>query len=187
MAYSILSDETKYCLEQARSRLMTDRAAIEALAIEAFDQTLQDLNALIGTDTTIEPKPAKRGANIDQTTEQAKGHKATKSEPPAPARSQSKPPRQQSQPFDPKQLQGDFKGMTTSAAITQIMQQDMTQTYAATDLIETLYGKLGASERLSATKSVSAVLMQGARSSKFEKVENNPSRYNLRQSTAVSA
>jgi hypothetical protein len=213
MSHVILSQETKQQLEQERSRLLSDRQTITALVTAEVDQAIEFLTALIGnkpapatTTATAKaskphstPSPPAVQAEAELTPKRRSETKATPrpSEPQivesdadlTQAKKQSQPrgKLRQSPLFDATQLKRQFKGMSASHAIAQILREDSAQVYGIDDLIAALYEEFDQAEIPRARKSVAMVLMHGVRSGKFEKVQDAPAQYRLGEAAAVSA
>ena len=211
MSHVILSQETKQHLEQERSRLLNDLQTITALVTAEVDQAISYLDALLSNkpiaNTTANAAASKPHSAPSPPAVQVKAELTPKRRPetkaaPKPAepqivesnadltqekkRSQPRGKLRQVPPFDPAQLKRQFKGMSASAAIAQILREDSAQSYGIDDLIAALYGEFDQAEIPRARKSVAMVLMHGARVGKFEKVQDTPSRYRLGE-VAVSA
>lgn len=187
MSYSILSGEARQNLEQERARLVKERETIVASVTAELDRLIHQLDILLGQESVevASPKSSTRKAS---STTKAEALAIAEEEAPAPeptnkrmkpkAKAQVKARKGKS--FDAKQIKRSFKGMTTNEAIVQIMEQAPGKKFETDELIEALYEPFDVSEMGRARKSVSAVLLHGLRAGKFEKVEENPARYQLK-------
>ncbi len=197
MTPSILSPDIQQHLFQERSRLMRERDTIVALVTTEIDQVIESLNTLLGTGvaltsshsvdlTSATPASAKRPPGKPKaaaTVFTSPDSDATLAQP----KPSSSAKRGKRKDFDPKQLKGNFKGMTGSDAISQVMRQAQEQAFTTDELIEELYETVGESDRGRARKSIAASLMHGTRAGKFDRVQDNPARYKLGASMAVSS
>ncbi|GAP99861.1 hypothetical protein [Leptolyngbya sp. NIES-2104] len=72
--------------------------------------------------------------------------------------------------FDAKQLTRKFKGMNSSEAMLQAMQEDPGQIYTGDDLINALYDEFDATEIPRARKTLDATLMHATRAGTVKRV-----------------
>jgi hypothetical protein len=190
MSYSILSEETRQQLEQERSRLVHDREAILASVTAELDRMIQQLDRLLGNEapdadaSTQLNDSAAPVAKLDVFEISANEAKVLE---PDTDQTTPKAKRHDIKAFDAKQLKPDFKDMSASDAVVQILRQSPDQTFETDELIEALYEPFDQSDMGRARKSMSAVLMHGSRAGKFEKVQDQPARYKLKESAATAA
>jgi hypothetical protein len=189
MAYSILSEAARQHLEQERVRLLRDRDAIIASITADLDRLIQQLDGLLG-EATLASSPSTPVAiqsEVPETVEEVTPLPevaSPRSQRQAKPKAKAKARRVQS--FDAKQFKRSFQGMTASDAIVQVMAQVPDQPLEPNALIEALYEPFAESDWGRARKSVSAVLLHGIRSGKFEKVQENPAQYQLKDPAAIS-
>jgi hypothetical protein len=203
MALSILTDNTKASLEQERLRLTSERDAIIQAAVEQatveIDQMLNNLNQLLGhsSSTAIESQPAKTPKSSNQVKKAAqpatkKGAAKTaaiEEKPPAPtaktaskAKTQIKTASKSSKsatPAQPIPVKQEFKSLTPTEAVKQIMQK-ANQPMTTDDVIQSLYKSVKEEDSTTARKTVALILGRGTHQGVYEKVEENPSRYQLK-------
>jgi hypothetical protein len=97
-----------------------------------------------------------------------------------PAPSPKKGRQRRPKPFDAKAMRRDFKGMTPTNAVIQVMAQaDPEQAFTPDDLLDILYEEFDDADLSRARKSVAAILFHGSRNGVFEKVQNSPAQYQL--------
>jgi hypothetical protein len=194
MSYSILSQETRQQLEQERFRLVHDREAILASVTAELDRLVQQLDRLLGNESTdADAFTHLNGGAVDSAAPVAKldvfqisANEAKVLEPDT-DQTTPKAKQQDVKAFDAKQLKLDFKDMSASDAVVQILRQSPDQTFETDELIEALYEPFDQSDMGRARKSMSAVLLYGSRAGKFEKVQEHPARYKLKESVATAA
>lgn len=191
MAFSILAEDTRAKLEQERDRLINERdAIIEAAVTQAtaeIDQTLQQINHLLGSDS-----PTETASNSKKAPTQSKPKAATQSKPKAAPKSQkaaakANPVEVASEPKESKStattqsltLKRTFKSMTPTQAVQQIM-QGASEPMTTDDVIGSLYQSVKEADLKTARKSVALILGRGSHQGIYEKVQENPSRYQIK-------
>jgi hypothetical protein len=201
MSYSILSHATRQQLEQERSRLRQDRAAIIQTAIEQataqIDKTLQHLDTLLGDapalsesqapeqngngkslpdlETSLESVPSIEPIAQESSATSAKAIPKAKGRP-----SQNKGKsrgQQKSTSFDSKVLRPEFEGHSPISAMAQMMGQSPDRSFSVEEVISALYPDFDPAETSKATRSVHITLALGAKKGLLEKVQENPSRF----------
>jgi hypothetical protein len=198
MAFAILSDDTKSSLEQERSRLIEDRDRIIEAAVEQataeIDQALHNLNQLLGdADTSVEdhateipdqPKTASNPTRKPATQRKSK-QPAALSEEQSTLNAKAQPTSQATAPTaTPARtlvLKPEFQSVTPTEAVKQIIQQ-VDKPMATEDVIPELYQSLEEADLSTARKSVALILGRGTHQGVYEKVEENPSRYQIKAS-----
>ena len=202
---SKLEQERSRLMEERGSII---QAAV-AQATAEVDQMLQHLNQLLGygTDASAEDKspiavgnpkseqrskrasrPAsKTGATIQKASKKEEAASASQQQPlesvpKAEAKSTSKATAAASQSTSTKTLtlKPEFQSVTPSEAVRQILQQ-ADQPMATEDVIPALYQSVEASDLSTARKSVALILGRGTHQGIYEKVEENPSRYQFKE------
>ncbi|GAP99729.1 hypothetical protein [Leptolyngbya sp. NIES-2104] len=198
MALSILTDNTRAKLEEERSRLINERdtiiqAAVTQATVE-FDQTLQTLNQLLGDSApaTTESQPAKAPTPLKKaapaasekgkTTKQAAiEEKPTEPTSKTAAKGKKQPESKASKsaaPTQPLPLKQEFKSMTPTEAVKQVMGAGKPLT--TDDVIQTLYQSVKEANLATARKTIALILGRGTHQGVYEKVGENPSRYQLK-------
>ena len=167
---------------------MNERTTIVAAITADLDQVLQQLDILLGdevnsTSTSSTGTPATAGNQNRPSENTVPAPRSPQGDTKAARKNSSS----KAKPFDAKQLKRDFQGMSAVEAIMQVMVRSSERSFSADTLIQLLYEDIAESELRSARKSVAAVLFQGARVSRFEKVQDNPAQYKLGQAAAGSA
>ena len=171
MSYSILSDETRQQLEQERSRLSNDRATIIEAAVQqatkAIDLALQQLNSLLGDESTSNGHESylpeleavvQSKASSDQSVTKSKGKRG----------------QQKTKPFDGKVLKPEFDGLSPIDAMVQVIQQSPEQSFDAEAVIRAVYDEFDEAELPKAKRSVKITLVLGVKKGLLEKVQDHP-------------
>lgn len=183
MAFSILAEDTRAKLEQERDRLINERdAIIEAAVTQAtveIDQTLQQINHLLGSDS-----PTETASTSKKAATQSKPKAAPKSQK---AAAKAKPVEVAPEPKGSKStattqsltLKRTFKSMTPTQAVQQIM-QGASEPMTTDDVIGSLYQSVKEADLKTARKSVALILGRGSHQGIYEKVQENPSRYQIK-------
>ncbi|MGG6265377.1 hypothetical protein ACQ4M3_24650 [Leptolyngbya sp. AN03gr2] len=188
MAVSILTDNTRASLEQERSRLISERdQIIQAAVTEAtadLDRTLEQINHLLGNDASatpatntettakVAPKQAARSTSkADPKVKKA----ASKVKPTEPEPKVTKP----TTAAQPLSMKKSFNSMTPTQAVQQIV-KEAGQPVTTDEVIQALYLSVQETDLTTARKSVGLILGRGTYQGIYEKVQENPSRYQLK-------
>jgi hypothetical protein len=231
MAFSILTDDTKSKLEQERARLLSERESIIQAAVADIDQTIGQLNQLLGYDspsdtngtekaaakaTPAAKAPAAKAANSKTPAAKAPAAKAANSKTPAakaapaakaPAAKKpaakaapaakapaAKKPAAKAAPAakapaastKPLELKREFKSLTPTEAVQRIMER-ADSPLTTDDVIQSLYSSVKEADLATARKSVALILGRGAYQGVYEKVQENPSRFQIKAGAGKAA
>lgn len=210
MPFSFLSDTTRKSLEQERTRLQSERDSIIQSAVDQatanIDQTLQQINHLLGNDTpaatTVSSKkaasskkatasvPAKKAQPTNQETDEpaATKRKATASKgasEPQKVGKKAKPAAAGSKAAakvtdsSPLLLKKEFKSSTPTEAVRQILEK-ADKPMSTDEVIQSLYQSVKEPDRAAARRTIGLVLGRGTHQNLYEKLEENPPRYRLK-------
>lgn len=210
MSFSFLSDTTRESLEQERARLQNQRDSIIQSAVDQataeIDQTLQQINHLLGNDTTAATTVSnKKAASSKKTTASVPAKKAqpTNKETAEPATTKRKATisKEASAPqkvgkkakpaatgakvaakateSSPLLLKKDFKSSTPTEAVRQILEK-ADKPMSTDEVIQSIYQSVKEPDRAAARRSVGLILGRGTHQNLYEKLEENPPRYQLK-------